>query len=1122
MKKERYQRLQAIFNEAAELEGDARREYLDRACGSDLEMRRDVERLLSHDKAGESRLQRAHEQIAEAMGLGDGATSLPDRIGHYRILEKIGEGGMGQVYLAEQDHPRRRVALKIVRPDVFSQSLLKRFQFEVDVLGKLQHPGIALIHEAGQIDSDGKSLPYFAMEYVEGVELRRYSMKHELGVRERLELVARICDAVHHAHLNGIVHRDLKPDNVLVVDSTSTTTTEDIDEFVHLGQPKVLDFGVARATDADVQLTTQQTDVGKLVGTLSYMSPEQVVGDSRRLDTRSDIYAIGTLLYELLAGRLPFDLRNKPIPEAARIIREEEPTRLGSIRTVFRGDIDTIVSKALEKDRERRYVSAAELAMDIRRYLASEPITAHPPSTFYHLRKFARRHKGLVAGLLLSILILVVGIISSLTFAVRATRGEEEAHRAAYRLSLTAADAVGETDPLQAMKHLEAVPPELRGWEWRHLHARFTPHLREYRVDGQTSRTIFYSHLRVTACCPDGSLLAARMAKDGIELFNPESGEVSGVFGTAGELLVPILSPDGSRLAGISRTREKLVVWNIRTRNPLFEMPVVFKNIGGVCFSPDSSLILLSCTDSASLIETATGRCRFRTAPYPTHSNHAVFSPDGSLFALSGTDWGTDLCGGDDYHICIYTTSGDCLAHKKMNGGNWSMAFSPDGTRLAIGQQQRMICMLDAATLDVSDVLQGHTGIVSALAYSPSGGSLASASTDGTVRIWNLSGKYTSRVVTGMHHKFGLTSLTYSRDGEQLAGGNYLGIRLWAVNREARSILKGHKSYVYLVAFNPDGSLIASGAWDYTVRLWDPMTGEALAAIPARDARSSLHFTPDGTRLVGRLDIWDPATGSDLKAPRKKADDVLLEPLTDQVKGLVYRFRGAAGGAKYATTGECRALSWDRSLAAEGLESGEISIVDCVSGKQLKTLGRHDSQVFSVAFSPDSRKVISGDANGVVKVWDLDSGKERATLKGHTGCVYTINCSPDGSRIVSGGNDCTIILWDAVTFEQVFVLRGHTSYVHSVCFSPDGTMLASGSGDGTVRIWDTIPPAERWKQIQRNEILRLEAEPLVDRLIKELNDPLDVADRLRDDRTLSDEFRRAALNVLLRRSSAKR
>ncbi|MCH8315864.1 MAG: serine/threonine protein kinase, partial [Planctomycetes bacterium] len=237
-------------------------------------------------------------------------------IGRYKVVRVLGEGGMGTVFLAEQDKPTRLVALKVIRPGVASANLLRRFEHESQVLGKLQHPGIAQIYEAGTADTGEGAQPYFVMEYVRGRSLLEYAQGSQLGTRQRLELLAKICDAVQHAHQKGIIHRDLKPGNILVTEE---------------GQPKILDFGVARATDADIQATTIQTDVGQLVGTIPYMSPEQAGGDVTELDTRSDVYALGVLGYELLAGRLPYDLKDKMIHEAVRVIREDDPTPLSSI-----------------------------------------------------------------------------------------------------------------------------------------------------------------------------------------------------------------------------------------------------------------------------------------------------------------------------------------------------------------------------------------------------------------------------------------------------------------------------------------------------------------------------------------------------------------------------------------------------------------------------------------------------------------------------------------------------------------------------------------------------------------------------------------------------------------------
>ena len=331
-------------------------------------------------------------------------------IGPYRLINVIGEGGFGVVYRAEQDKPRRTVALKLVRAGLAGERDLKRFELEAEVLGRLQHPGIAQVYNAGTVPTPTGPQPYFAMEYVDGVPLNEHARRANLGTRERLELVARIADAVQHAHSKGVIHRDLKPGNILV--------TAD-------GTAKVLDFGVARLTDHDMQTATMHTDIGVVVGTVPYMSPEQAAGDPTDLDTRSDVYALGVIAYELLVGRLPHDLAKKLVHEALRIIREEEPTRLSVHNKTLRGDVETIVGKALEKEKPRRYQTASDLAADIRRYLHDEPITARPASAGYQLSKFARRNRGLVAGVGAAFLLLVAGVVGTSLALQRALRAED-------------------------------------------------------------------------------------------------------------------------------------------------------------------------------------------------------------------------------------------------------------------------------------------------------------------------------------------------------------------------------------------------------------------------------------------------------------------------------------------------------------------------------------------------------------------------------------------------------------------------------------------------------------------------------------------------------------------------
>jgi len=354
MTPERWQRIKSLFERTLDQPAAECDAFLEEA-GESPSVVAEVRNLLAGDAAAGSFLQNAGSAESPAAPLlwGQAVSPAVSTIGRYRVLRLLGEGGMGAVYEAEQEQPRRVVALKVIKPGYATAETLRRFQHESQALGRLQHPGIAQIYEASTADTGFGPQPYFAMELIRGLPLHEYTEQQQLNARERLALMAKICDAVDHAHQRGVIHRDLKPGNILVDEA---------------GQPKILDFGVARVTESDSQYT-RQTELGQLVGTLAYMSPEQVAGDPSALDIRTDVYALGVILYELLAGKLPYDIGRRPLHEAVGVIREEEPAPLSSIHRSYRGDIATIVAKALEKDKVRRYGSASELASDIRHHL---------------------------------------------------------------------------------------------------------------------------------------------------------------------------------------------------------------------------------------------------------------------------------------------------------------------------------------------------------------------------------------------------------------------------------------------------------------------------------------------------------------------------------------------------------------------------------------------------------------------------------------------------------------------------------------------------------------------------------------------------------------------------------
>lgn len=442
MTPQRHQRIMDLFNAAAEQPADARAAWLAGTCGDDTELRAEVESLLLHDVSAGGL---DHPPLGTAVAWPAVVDTrpadfpVPQRIDKFEILSVLGSGGMGMVYHARQQQPARTVALKLIRPDLATPASRRRFQTEMETLARLRHPGIAAIYEGGTLVTAAGEQPYIAMEYVEGTPLVEVMADRRLNRAARVALLARLCDAVEHAHRRGVIHRDLKPANVLV---------EMVDG---VAQPRVLDFGVARLTDRETRATFA-TAPGELLGTLTYMSPEQTDGDPNGIDTRADVYSLGVIGYELLCGVLPVDVPSTSVYSAIQAIRETPPRPLHHHDRTLHGDLNTIILKALAKDREQRYQSAAALAADLRRSLAHEPILGRPPTAWYLLTKYAARHRVVVSAAALAVVGLALGAAAAGYGLLRARQAAGELAVELQQASDTVAFLAGDV-----ATHLDAI-----------------------------------------------------------------------------------------------------------------------------------------------------------------------------------------------------------------------------------------------------------------------------------------------------------------------------------------------------------------------------------------------------------------------------------------------------------------------------------------------------------------------------------------------------------------------------------------------------------------------------------------------------------------------------------------
>jgi WD40 repeat protein/serine/threonine protein kinase len=1049
--------IESILAAAVEVDSDVeRRKFLDQACAGDAELKRRVEQLIAnHFRAGRFLESPAAELFTAA---DDPRTEQCDSvIGPYRLLEQIGEGGFGIVFMAEQQQPvRRKVALKVLKPGMDTRQVVARFEAERQALALMDHPHIAHVLDAGATES---GRPYFVMELIRGIPLTVFCDESRLTLRERLELFVTVCQAVHHAHQKGIIHRDLKPSNVLV-------TLRD-------GKPevKVIDFGIAKALGQE-RLTekTLCTGFAQMLGTPLYMSPEQAELSGQDVDTRTDIYALGVLLYELLTGTTPFDkerMKEASYDEIRRIIREEEPVKpstrmstLGQAATtvsanrksepkplskLFRGELDWIVMKALEKDRNRRYDAASSFAADVRRYLGDEPVQACPPSAWYRLRKFARRNKvALITASAIAIVILlaVAGLAFSTTLTwqankeLRLERGRAEEQTQLARRLLYASDinvarqAWEEGNLTRARELLERQRPQpgsedLRGFEWRYL----------WRL------------------CRDSSL-------------HTLAGHTRGVNAVR-------FSPDGKMIASASNDGT-VRLWDVGTRREIVPLRGHEESVNSLAFAPDGKTLATAGYDGLIILWDMASRQRVDSLRPKGGLTGVAFTPDGKILASCNADG--------------RITRWDVTSRQEvdtLSGYSWSrVAFSPDGRFLAAGSYDSTVRLWELATRKENS-LRGHTAYVIGLAFSPNGKALASAGNDATVRLWDLATK--QEVYTLRGHTAPIDSLAYSPDGKILVtGGGDSTVKLWDMTswQEVRT-LRGHTSPVTAVAFSPDGETLVTGSWDNTIKLWDIATkGEPNFLAGHEGSVYSLTFSPDGRTLASgggydqTVKLWDLASGRQVA-------------LTGN-QGQVWSVAFSPSGHTLATTsrGDRTVRLWDvatrRQLARFAHQfdvrwaafSADGKMVIANDGDRLRlwdiATGRERAAPLPgcrYAFSPDGKTLAIGGADGTIRLWDIRSWETIAALAGHPAitegraahtadAISGLAFSPDGQMLASTGRDLTVRLWNLATGREIACLKGHTDSIWTVAFAPDGKTVATCSRDGTVKLWNLTVQAE--------------------------------------------------------------
>ena len=1006
----------------------------------------------------------------------------------YRLIDDFAYGGLGKIWLAEDTVIRRRIAFKELQQKWLKNSgIVDRFVEEIQLTGQLEHPGIVPIYDLG-FREDG--MLYYTMKYVKGVNMEdaivalhvlpRRSSKRHLAFTRLLRQFIAVCQAVAFAHGHRVLHRDLKPQNVM------------LGEF---GETQVLDWGLAKLVNVieehesaaksaakpkipvrktmsnwtlgtDTELADAgknarrhvivdahtDTQLGHVMGTPAYMSPEQAQGLNDQLRSSTDIYSLGAILYKLLTNQHP---ANGTVDETLTQVIEGKILPPREIDPSIPAPLEAICLKAIAMDPGDRYRHALDLAADVEAWLADERVSIHPDSWRDRFRRLRKRHPKWVASSAVAVVMGFLALLGGVFLSLQHTRdvADKNIKLEKANIALEAANKAGDIQntALEAARKLadDQAAENLKLAE----SAKSAQEAAERSADAALkSKDIALRQLYVT------DMNLAQSAWKEVRV-----GEIV-------RLLDRHIPKDKERQDGSPNDLRGFEwhYWNRLAHPYLLSLKGHAGAVRSVALSADGKRLASASYDQTVIVwDAMTGQKTHTLNGHADWVRSVAFRGDGKLLASASND--------TTVKVWNATNGKEELTLKGHSREVTSVAFSPDGKWLASGSDDQTVKVWDATSGKEMLTLPGHAGEVTSVAFSADGKRVASASWDRTVKIWDATSG--EEMLTLTDHKSLLSGVAFSADGKWLASAGYdRTVKVWdATSGQERLTLSGHTDDVHSVAFSADGKRLASASADQTVKVWDTTSGQVLLTMHGHTSTiRSVAFNADGNRLVSASDdqtvkVWDATNDQEtltlqghvvaVTSVAFSADGKQLASASeDQTVKVWHTASGRETLALKGHNGGVTSVAFspvDGKRLASASNDKTVKIWDTTGGQAPKTLTGHEGGVTSLAFSSDGKRLVSGSADRTVKVWDATRGQEMLTLKGHTDGVHSVAFSADGKWLASASEDQTVKVWSAAGGPSILTLKLHTGAVHCVCFSPDGKRLASASWDQTVKVWDT-------------------------------------------------------------------